>query len=877
VTWDRERYLRDVLEPARKAGNVPPPDLYVRYGLPTGAANPAAFAAQIRAVTGYWRELKSKRTYARLADTLLAAHAGLERAGRVTPEGFARRQARARHENIGRLGRLAETEAGAATHVGPATVARLRAAAGGAVSDEDVAQALGKAGVRIVRAFPQLPASPHPKQADLAKHLAPLGRWLSAEIVFGDAVARGFRVLGGFRLASGEALTEEAIARARRTADALPYSDPGKTHSENVLAVLRTAARQPGELDTLLLSEVTERLRQFARSGFVQKGITTQAAELGLDYEEAGLIAAALLAPDAAGTARQQVESELSAGRLRNAQQLSAGLPASEPLRERIAALDAEVVMLTRRADQEMARGRPEQAVRLLTEALGLARDDESLAARLAAVPPPPPRQAVARPDGDHVTLTWEPSPALAGQLYYRVMRGQDLAPGSPAAGTAVVTRLAQCFVTDTEAPPGAELFYSVFASRGGEAWSAPAVTPAAMFTPDVREVSVRTTASSVTATWRLHPAAESVLVARRDDRPPKGPGDGTTVMASATDFTDTGLRTGARYYYWIAAVYRAPSGRRRHAAGWVEPVVSEPAPKAVTDLGTRTSADGASVLASWTRPGYGQVRLALADKPPPWPAGTLLRPEQTARLPLVREIAQRAGDGRDVVALRPPPGRSSLFALTMGHNVAAVGNAVEVRLAEPVRSLSAHRMQDEVRLAWVWPDDATDAVVRWPGHERRCSRRAYGDEGGVTITAGPAETAVEVHAVYPQPGGRLIAPGVLVRVPARGVAVHYRIRRISRLRPRQRLIELSAERETQLPALVVVESTGDYAPDDAAEGDTLQRIGPQPITATVPVRIPVEVTRRPTWLACFTDPASGANAQPILLFPPPAEEMRIR
>ena len=125
-----------------------------------------------------------------------------------------------------------------------------------------------------------------------------------------------------------------------------------------------------------------------------------------------------------------------------------------------------------------------------------------------------------------------------------------------------------------------------------------------------------------------------------------------------------------------------------------------------MTDLGTKTSADGASVLATWTRPGYGQVRLALADKPPPWPAGTLLRPEETARFHLVREIAQRAGDGRDVVALQPPPGRSSLFALTMGHNVAAVGNAVEVRLAEPVRSLSADRMQDEVRLGWIWPDD---------------------------------------------------------------------------------------------------------------------------------------------------------------------------
>jgi hypothetical protein len=44
-----------------------------------------------------------------------------------------------------------------------------------------------------------------------------------------------------------------------------------------------------------------------------------------------------------------------------------------------------------------------------------------------------------------------------------------------------------------------------------------------------------------------------------------------------------------------------------------------------------------------------------------------------------------------------------------------------------------------------------------------------------------------------------------------------------------------------------------------------------------VPATIPVEVTQRPAWLACFTDPASGADAQPILLFPPPAEEMRIR
>ena len=106
---------------------------------------------------------------------------------------------------------------------------------------------------------------------------------------------------------------------------------------------------------------------------------------------------------------------------------------------------------------------------------------------------------------------------------------------------------------------------------------------------------------------------------------------------------------------------------------------------------------------------------------------------------------------------------------------------------------------------------------------------------------------------------------------------MRYRIRRASLLRPRQRVIELSAERQTRLPALVVVQSTGPYAPDDPAEGEPVERTGPQSIEPAHPVTITVEVTARPVWLACFVDPAAGAEARPILLFPPPAEEMRIR
>ena len=60
-----------------------------------------------------------------------------------------------------------------------------------------------------------------------------------------------------------------------------------------------------------------------------------------------------------------------------------------------------------------------------------------------------------------------------------------------------------------------------------------------------------------------------------------------------------------------------------------------------------------------------------------------------------------------------------------------------------------------------------------------------------------------------------------------------------------------------------------------------MERAGPQPIAPGQPVTIAVEVTQRPVWLACFVDTGNdrphGADAPPILLFPPPAAEMRIR
>ncbi len=184
--------------------------------------------------------------------------------------------------------------------------------------------------------------------------------------------------------------------------------------------------------------------------------------------------------------------------------------------------------------------------------------------------------------------------------------------------------------------------------------------------------------------------------------------------------------------------------------------------------------------------------------------------------------------------------------------------------------------MHDEVRLGWIWPDGATDALICWPGGERHCSRRVYDDEGGAVLTIGRQETTVEVRAIYPLRDGRLTAPlpgcacprAVWRSVTGSGAP----------LAPAAPTIEFATEQATRLPGLVVVRSTGRYAPDDPSEGETVARVRPQDITPGQPAAFPVKATKGPAWLACFVDPDTPeADGRGILLFPPPAEEMRIR
>ena len=110
-SWNPEKYRLAVVEPARRAGNVPPADLYVRYGIYAPMSNQEAFAERIAQVVAYWQTLRSTRIYARLAEALLASHAELERTGGLTLRRFVELRADRRHEQDEQLARLA-TSAG---------------------------------------------------------------------------------------------------------------------------------------------------------------------------------------------------------------------------------------------------------------------------------------------------------------------------------------------------------------------------------------------------------------------------------------------------------------------------------------------------------------------------------------------------------------------------------------------------------------------------------------------------------------------------------------------------------------------------------------------------------------------------------------------
>ena len=183
----------------------------------------------------------------------------------------------------------------------------------------------------------------------------------------------------------------------------------------------------------------------------------------------------------------------------------------------------------------------------------------------------------------------------------------------------------------------------------------------------------------------------------------------------------------------------------------------------------------------TWTAPPVGTVTIYQHAAPSPWPAGTVLRPDELARLG--RPVAGAAGSGesginRTTVAL--PSGRTWFTAVTSGVGRAVLGATTEVSAMAAVRDLQARRYGTGIQLSWDWPDGCHECQVGWhqAGSPAQAADRAicgdweFRNHGGFLVEPGPGPVTVWVRAILSTPKGLTASAAEAAEVPGADVIV---------------------------------------------------------------------------------------------------------
>jgi hypothetical protein len=249
---------------------------------------------------------------------------------------------------------------------------------------------------------------------------------------------------------------------------------------------------------------------------------------------------------------------------------------------------------------------------------------------------------------------------------------------------------------------------------------------------------------------------------------------------------------------------------------------------------------------------------------------------------------------------VRLPQTRTFVTAITVGEAQAVVGQTVDLTRDAPVRNLSARRFGPEVRLTWLWPEEAASAYVAWQPsavvedphrspvarEQRNCSRRGYEAEGGFTAAMGYAAQRVEVWAVISETGEEHVTAPAEIEVPAIGTPVHYDFLPVPGLlngfrglvgRRRQRELRLRADLPCVLPDLLVVQCRHVPLPLAPHDDEVVAKIPGRPIDPNAPLREVITLDGDgPSWVVCFADPVKPAAARArVTLVPPPVGRQR--
>jgi hypothetical protein len=320
---------------------------------------------------------------------------------------------------------------------------------------------------------------------------------------------------------------------------------------------------------------------------------------------------------------------------------------------------------------------------------------------------------------------------------------------------------------------------------------------------------------------------------------------------------------------------------------------------ESVMDLHSRAMPGRADIVQlSWTPPSSGVVSLRMAGQPPSWPVGTAIASQDVDSYGQPLSAGGMLGpDQRMSRELSLPEDRTFVTAFTIRDADAVSGRTVEITREAPVRGLSWQRFGEEVRLAWTWPDETIAAYVAWQPmaetdqpmpaaarQQRRCSRRAFEAEGGFAAVMGHTAQRVEVWAVFAGQGKENLTAPAEIEVPAIGILVPYRFRRVLGPRDavgrrRRRELVVSSEQPCVVPDLIVVECRHPGIPLIPHDGEIVDQIPGGPVDPSRPLRKMVELgPHGPSWIVCFVDPVqSPMRRSQVTLDMPPVKQLRVR
>ncbi len=842
MTFDEQRYVREVLEPARAAGNQPPDDLRVRYALPDPLVA-REVAERVRRVRTCWRKARGHLRFRKLVDRLEGDHLRLaplfERAalGDLAPlraelatagERAGRRRAELRH-------RLLD----AAGEVRMLSPADLRAI-GGTAADEARAAGIEVREPDHLPAVPPYPGYPRARDALDALGVRHLREFLTGE-------PRAGRVLGE---------VPDLRPSARWVADQWsrrPH-DGNRTNADTVLV----AVRQVGDaLPALVLYDVVDRLRERYRQRASEGALLRFATDgLGIDPGDARrLVFAVRRETGPPGGLAVRLRELIDAGEVHAAAELAGAAEPGELTGDaQVLAAEARrritAATVLRQEAASLVLSDPDGAWLRLADALKLVGDLPGAADLRAGLAPGAPGRPEAVADGTEVALSWPPSPSRVGRIEYVVVRRIGRAPRHPGDGE----RLPADGTHARDPAPllNAPLHYAVFAVRDG-AVSAPSACGPVLVRPDPADVVLTAGDGVVAGRWTCPPEAARVAVTR----------DGVPVPAARTGFRDATVRNGTTYRYRISAVYLGTDGEEVLSGGVHAAATPAAPPDPVTGLAVEHDPSG-HLLVTYEPPAHGEVELLALGGPPPWPPGTTLPLAEVRR-------AGRPLRGDPVPGgLRVSTGPGVLVAVSVSGDVATVGASREHVSLTPPRELVAERRGDVIMLGFDWPPDVTETEVTWrcgDGEPRRLpvGRAGYDAHGGVRLPVPDARPVrIEVAAAATAHGRRVTGTPVTAVVPGRTV-VGYELRR-----PRLRgplVLTLTAAEPVPLRRLVLVARSGPM-PQRSGDGRTVAAW--DEVTAPARLTAPMPRLARPFWLRCFADDEA------VELHDPPVRHLKV-